>query len=256
MVQLGKVPDDADTKWTNVWLRIRPVIGPITLQLQAKAIQKPVELCQAAPNPLPWVLCISSFLEIFAVSFWSTSLALMTKDFRRRRINFWELHLPIQLQRTSPLLIFVVEACSFSLASSHLVIIRLLYSWSTTTLPIIFHIKKGFKLPLCIKWAVCQISLFFFSSISFLCGGPAGCLCPRKGVQGTVGFRISRLGFRIPCTVHVFVDGTCHLDSNRWWDSAGARTVFPDSEFYRQLNQEGRNLDSFTWGDTFYSNNI
>ena len=70
---------------------------------------------------------------------------------------------------------------------------------------------------------------------------------PFEGVQGTVGFWIPRLGFRIPCTVHVFVDGTCYLDSNRWWDSAGARTVFPDSEFYRQLNQEGRNLDSFTY---------
>ena len=49
MVQLGKVPDDADTKGTNVWLRIRQ----IALQLQAKAIQKPEELCQAATNPSP-----------------------------------------------------------------------------------------------------------------------------------------------------------------------------------------------------------
>ena len=50
-MQYGKVPDDGDTKWTNVWLRIRPVIRQLTLQ--AKAVQTPEELCQAAPNPSP-----------------------------------------------------------------------------------------------------------------------------------------------------------------------------------------------------------
>ena len=50
-----------DTKWTKVWLRIRPVIGQLTLQ--AKAIQTLEELCQAAPNPSPpWILYIFSFL--------------------------------------------------------------------------------------------------------------------------------------------------------------------------------------------------
>ena len=96
---------------------------------------------------------------------------------------------------------------------------------------------------------------FLFAKFFFFCMG-CDAFTPFEGVQGTVGFWIPRLGFRIPCTIHVFVDGTCYLDSNRWWDSAGARTVFPDSEFYRQLNQEGRNLDSFTWGDTLNSNNI
>ena len=38
-------------------------------------------------TPFPWVLCISSFLEIFAGTSQSTSLALMTKGFRRQRIN-------------------------------------------------------------------------------------------------------------------------------------------------------------------------
>ena len=51
VIQYGKVPDDADTKWTNVWLRIRPVIRQLTLQ--AKPVQTPEELCQAAPNPSP-----------------------------------------------------------------------------------------------------------------------------------------------------------------------------------------------------------
>ena len=40
-----------ETKWTNVLLRIRTVIGQLTLQ--AKALQTPEELCQAAPNPSP-----------------------------------------------------------------------------------------------------------------------------------------------------------------------------------------------------------
>ena len=31
---------------------------------------------------------------------------------------------------------------------------------------------------------------------------------PSEGIQGTVGFWISRLGFRIPCTVHLFC----------WWN--------------------------------------
>ena len=51
VMQYGMVPDDADTKWTNVWLRIRPVMRQLTLQ--AKAVQAPDELCQAAPNPSP-----------------------------------------------------------------------------------------------------------------------------------------------------------------------------------------------------------
>ena len=149
-------------------------------------------------------------------------------------------------------------------SKSHLVVICLLYNWSTTYDNDYLYRGKDLNVGTIVhlKWAVCQISLFvffffhfLFAKFIFFCMG-CDAFTPFEGVQGSVGFWIPRLGFRIPCTVHVFVDGTCHLDSNRWWDSAGARTIFPDSEFYRQLNQEGRNLDSFTWGDTFYRNNI
>ena len=51
---------------------------------------------------------------------------------------------------------------------------------------------------------------FFFCSISsvqrffFSFGDWYDAFAPCKGPQGTVGFWIPHLGFRIPCTVHVF----------------------------------------------------
>ena len=55
---------------------------------------------------------------------------------------------------------------------------------------------------------------FFFPSISclqsffFRLGDWYDAFAQCKGIQGTVGFLIPRLGFRIPCTVHVFC----------WWN--------------------------------------
>ena len=64
VMQYVEICENAETKRNNVLLRIRTIIGQLTLQ--AKAIQTPEELCQAAPNPSLWVpVCISSFLKIF-----------------------------------------------------------------------------------------------------------------------------------------------------------------------------------------------
>ena len=106
----------------------------------------------------------------------------------------------------------------------------------------IIYIKKGFKCRNHCAPEVSRLSdqfvCFFFlpfslCKVNFVCM-VSDAFTPFEGVQGTVGFWMPRLGFRIPCTVHVFVDGTCYLDSSRWWDSAGARTVYPTTEPGRQ----------------------
>ena len=67
------------------------------------------------------------------------------------------------------------------------------------------------------------------------------------------GFHVLDSGFHVPYMF--FVGRTCFLGSNRYWNSAGRRKVFPDSEFYRQKSgrQESGFLymgrHSFTWGD-------
>ena len=61
VMHYGMVSDDADTKWTNVWLRIRPVMRQLTLQ--AKAVQAPDELCQALHLFFP-IACLGFFQNI------------------------------------------------------------------------------------------------------------------------------------------------------------------------------------------------
>ena len=165
-MQYGKVSDDADTKWTNLWLRIRPVIEQLTPQ--AKAIQTPVVLSQAAPNSSPL-----GTLHLF-----------FPRDFLQVPSNR-------QLDNISSFQRF----CLF--------VSRLIYTY-----PWVF---KGFITS-------CNFFKTFSSShlvfICLLCSFlNAFALC--NGIQGTVGCWIPRLGFRIPCTVHVFAVGTCFLDSNR-----------------------------------------
>ena len=158
-----------DTKWTKVWLRIWPVIGQLTLQ--AKAIQTPEELCQAAPNPVT---------PGYPASLLSYSMFRFLQKYPNRHHSHWwpsvlenKKLIPVDnicmfkhFQRTSPLSrsccwLFMDFAFLYPVrfiatpslqglyyfmryfcipSSSHLVLISLLHSWLTIVIIIIIII--------------------------------------------------------------------------------------------------------------------
>ena len=126
---------------------------------------------------------------------------------------------------------------------SHSVIIHWLYSWSTTTPLIIFHIKKGFKFrnhctlrepfvkSVCFVSSISSLQSFFFCTED---RHDAFTTC--EEIQGTVGFRIPRLGFRIPYTVHVF----CCWNLFSGLQSLVGVCRIPQEKFSRIPNSKGK----------------
>ena len=210
-----------ETKWTNVLLRIRTVIWQLTLQ--AKAIQTPEELCQAAPSPSPLgtlhLLFPGDFSQLLHPHrqhshWWRGATVLRDNELippvdTSAYSSIFNLQAPISF-----LLLTFQRSCLHSvpfIATPESPRALVLYAvflqnflWSFSNYLISVQLINNYTLsnfsyhPRRIQiWE--RVCIFSF-------GGLVRCLRPKcNGIQGTVGFWISRLWFRIPCTFHVHV---------------------------------------------------